>query len=58
MAEGKAAYREVEADLNVVRREVASDGVVTVTLAHPDGADLPKWNDSSFFKRFAKGGTH
>jgi ferredoxin-NADP reductase len=43
MAEGKAAYREVEADLNVVRREVASDGVVTVTLAHPDGADLPKW---------------
>jgi ferredoxin-NADP reductase len=40
---GSAAYREVEADLHVVRREVVADGVVTVTLADPDGGDLPEW---------------
>lgn len=40
---GKAAYREVEVDLEVRRREVAADGVVTLTLADPNGADLPEW---------------
>lgn len=40
---GKPAFREVEADLTVRRREMAADGVVTLTLAHPDSADLPDW---------------
>jgi ferredoxin-NADP reductase len=40
---GKTAYREVEVDLAVARREVAAEGVVTLTLADPDGADLPEW---------------
>jgi ferredoxin-NADP reductase len=39
----KAAYREVEADLAVRRREMVADGVVTLTLARPDGGDLPEW---------------
>ncbi len=39
----KSTYREVEADLQVRRRETAADGVVTLTLAHPDGSDLPDW---------------
>ncbi|GAA5174347.1 PDR/VanB family oxidoreductase [Pseudonocardia eucalypti] len=39
----KPTYREVEADLEVRRRDVAADGVVTLTLAHPDGSDLPEW---------------
>jgi ferredoxin-NADP reductase len=39
----RAAYREVEADLEVVGREEVADGVVTVSLAAPDGADLPEW---------------
>ena len=43
MAEQKAAYREVEVDLEVRRREVPADGVVTLTLADPYGADLPEW---------------
>jgi len=38
-----AAYREVEADLEVRRREQSADGVVTLTLADPSGADLPEW---------------
>ena len=33
---GKPAYREVEADLEVGRREAAADGVVTLTLADPE----------------------
>jgi ferredoxin-NADP reductase len=40
---GKAAFREVEADLQVLRREIVGDGVVAVTLSGPDGADLPEW---------------
>jgi ferredoxin-NADP reductase len=39
----RAAYREVEVDLEVRRREVPADGVVTLTLADPGGADLPEW---------------
>ncbi|MBJ8344662.1 PDR/VanB family oxidoreductase [Antrihabitans sp. YC2-6] len=39
----KSAYREVEVDLEVRRREVAADGVLTLTLADPTGADLPEW---------------
>jgi ferredoxin-NADP reductase len=39
----KSAYREVEADLTVLRRESAADGVVALTLALPDGSDLPEW---------------
>ncbi|TSE00429.1 oxidoreductase [Skermania sp. ID1734] len=39
----RPAYREVEVDVVVRRREVASDGVVALTLADPTGADLPEW---------------
>ncbi len=42
-ARGNPAYREVEADLDVVGREMVADGVVVLTLASPDGADLPEW---------------
>jgi ferredoxin-NADP reductase len=41
---GNPAYREVEADLAVVARETVADGVVTLTLAAADGADLPEWS--------------
>lgn len=39
----RPAYREVEIDLEVRRREAVADGVVTLTLADPNGADLPEW---------------
>jgi ferredoxin-NADP reductase len=39
----KQAYREVEADLQVLRRETVADGVVTLTLVEPNGADLQEW---------------
>ena len=39
----RPAYREVEVDVEVRRREAVADGVVTVTLADPSGADLPEW---------------
>jgi ferredoxin-NADP reductase len=39
----KPAYREVETDLTITNREMAADGVVALTLAHPDGSDLPEW---------------
>jgi ferredoxin-NADP reductase len=41
---GSPTYREVESDMTVIRREAVSDGVVTLTLADPDGADLPEWS--------------
>jgi ferredoxin-NADP reductase len=40
---GRAAYREVEVDLEVRRRESSADGVVTLTLVAPGGEDLPEW---------------
>ncbi len=39
----RPAYREVELDVEVGRREAVSDDVVTLTLADPSGADLPEW---------------
>ncbi|BDY27319.1 PDR/VanB family oxidoreductase [Mycolicibacterium mageritense] len=39
----RPAYREVELDLLVTGREDSADGVVTLTLADPSGADLPEW---------------
>ncbi|MDR7328372.1 cytochrome P450 [Corynebacterium guangdongense] len=30
-------------NLTVARRTVESDGVVSLTLAHPDGGELPRW---------------
>jgi len=42
-ARSRPAYREVEVDLEVQRREVPAEGVITLTLADPDGADLPEW---------------
>jgi ferredoxin-NADP reductase len=43
-ARGRAAYREVEVDAEVRRREAVSDTVLTLTLADPTGADLPGWS--------------
>lgn len=39
----RPAYREVELELLVTGREDSADGVVTLTLADPSGADLPEW---------------
>ncbi|WP_230981562.1 PDR/VanB family oxidoreductase [Mycobacterium malmoense] len=39
----RAAYREVEVDVEVRRRDVVADGVVALTLAAADGTDLPEW---------------
>ncbi|MEA2273710.1 MAG: hypothetical protein QOI98_2418 [Solirubrobacteraceae bacterium] len=39
----RPAYREVEADLIVTGHELVADGVCVLTLADPDGADLPGW---------------
>ncbi len=39
----RPAYREVEVDVEVRRREAISDDVVTLTLVDPSGADLPEW---------------
>ncbi|ORV64209.1 PDR/VanB family oxidoreductase [Mycobacterium gastri] len=39
----RPAYREVEIEVQVRRRETVSDGVVALTLAAPDGVDLPEW---------------
>jgi ferredoxin-NADP reductase len=39
----RPAYREVELDLIVTRRDESADGVVTLTLADPSGAELPEW---------------
>jgi ferredoxin-NADP reductase len=39
----KPAYREVELDLHVSRRETAAEGVVALGLADPDSGDLPEW---------------
>jgi len=42
-ARGRPAYREVEVDLEIRRRDEVADGVVILTLTDPDGADLPEW---------------
>jgi ferredoxin-NADP reductase len=42
-ARGRPAYREVEVDAEVRCREAVADGVVTLTLADPTGAELPEW---------------
>lgn len=39
----KPAFRELEADLEIRRRETAANGVLALTLAHPDGSELPEW---------------
>jgi ferredoxin-NADP reductase len=39
----RPAYREVEADLEVVRRETVAEGVVALALADPGRADLQEW---------------
>ena len=39
----RPAYREVELDLLVTRRDESADGVVTLALADPSGAELPEW---------------
>jgi ferredoxin-NADP reductase len=40
---GRSAYREIEVDLAVVGHELVAEGVVVLTLAEPDGAELPEW---------------
>ena len=37
------AAREFEADVRVEAKEVAADGVVTLTLRHPANTPLPRW---------------
>ncbi|WP_312870747.1 hypothetical protein [Gordonia asplenii] len=34
---------ECAAELSIVGRSVAADGVVTLTLADPNGSSLPRW---------------
>jgi ferredoxin-NADP reductase len=53
---GKAAYREVEADLAVDRREQVADGVVTLTLRDPGGAELPEWTPGAHVDLIMSGG--
>ena len=43
MTETPTRLREYEADLVVESVEQAADGVVVLTLAHPDGDALPPW---------------
>jgi ferredoxin-NADP reductase len=38
-----SGFHETEAELSVARRDEAADGVVALTLVHPDGAELPAW---------------
>lgn len=40
----RAAFREVEVDLRVTARDDVADGVVALTLATPDGSELPDWS--------------
>jgi ferredoxin-NADP reductase len=39
----RIAVHETEADLVVKRRDEVADGVISLTLAHPDGNELPGW---------------
>lgn len=43
MTETATLVREYEADLTVTRIDRSADGVVVLTLAHPDGTSLPAW---------------
>src|SRR5579863_1179950 len=40
---GPTLYREREADLVVMQKEMVADGVATLTLADPNGQALPAW---------------
>lgn len=40
----KSAYREVEVDVEVRRRDITAEGVVTLTLVDSGGAELPAWS--------------
>ena len=42
-SEMSTVYREHEADVVVERKDVAADGVVTLTLRDPNGGELPAW---------------
>ena len=39
----KSTHAESELDVLVADRQVAADGVVALTLRHPDGGELPAW---------------
>jgi ferredoxin-NADP reductase len=39
----KSTHAESELDVLVADRHVAADGVVALTLRHPDGGELPEW---------------
>ncbi|HEY4422391.1 MAG TPA: PDR/VanB family oxidoreductase [Pseudonocardia sp.] len=39
----KSTHTESELDLLVADRQVAADGVLALTLRHPDGGELPGW---------------
>lgn len=39
----RSAYRELETELTIIRRETVAEGVVELTLADRDGTDLAEW---------------
>jgi ferredoxin-NADP reductase len=55
-ARGKPAYREVEAELAVTGHKIVAEGVVELTLASPDGTDLPEWAPGAHIDLIMPGG--
>jgi ferredoxin-NADP reductase len=43
-AQQNSTYRELETELVITGREIVANGVVALTLADPEGKDLPEWN--------------
>ena len=54
----RAVGRPQPADQSVGGREVHVEVVRDLAVRIANRADRPRWNDASFFKRFANGATH